>query len=291
VARRSAQVPLRRAGPFIRVAARISTMLLLVGVLYVGLVQRDIVRSPLDPAARGDLALARSTRDGLRVLFVGNSLTYRNDMPALVHELAAGDSAAAPVFTVHYAAPNWSLKAASEDDGLKDLLREVDWDVVVLQERSNLPSRSPDLRREEIEPFARALDSAIDAVGAETVLFMTWAYEHGDRRSVDGDSYAAMQERLREGYTDLAADLSAQIAPVGLAWAEALARDPRLRLWAEDGLHPSRLGSYLAACVFYGLITARDPTGSRFTAGLAPMQAHDVQQVAADVLASDEPRP
>ena len=35
----------------------------------------------------------------------------------------------------------------------------------------------------------------------------------------------------------------------------------RLPLHLEDGSHPTPLGSYLAACVFYAVLYGRDPTG------------------------------
>jgi uncharacterized protein DUF4886 len=289
VANSSCKRPLSRAGRVVRVTARASIGLLLAGVVYVGLVQLDLVRSPLDPEARGDLALARGKGDGLRVLFIGNSFTFENDLPALVHDLAAGDPEGEPVFGVEYVAPAWSLRRASEDEGLSHLLDEVRWDIVVLQERSQLPSLPSDRRRVEIEPFARVLDAKISAIGAKTVLFMTWGYERGDDENVQGDTYTAMQERLRDGYTELGADLSASVAPVGLAWAEAVGRSPQLDLWARDGRHPTRAGSYLAACVLYGVLAARDPSGSRFTAGLEPALARELQQVASDVLARQEP--
>ena len=72
----------------------------------------------------------------MRVLFVGNSFTASNSMPELVGRLAAGDEGAKPIFAVRYAAPGWSLRAASEDGALTSLLRDVDWDVVVLQAAS-----------------------------------------------------------------------------------------------------------------------------------------------------------
>ena len=72
----------------------------------------------------------------MRVLFVGNSFTASNSMPELVGRLAAGDEGAKPIFAVRYAAPGWSLRAASEDGALTSLSRDVDWDVVVLQEKS-----------------------------------------------------------------------------------------------------------------------------------------------------------
>jgi hypothetical protein len=251
--------------------------------LYAGLVHIGLARSLLAPTLRGDIALARSDRPGMRVLFVGNSFTFRNSLPALVRDLAAGDPGATPIISVEYAAPGWSLHQANKDDGLGELLQEVHWDVVVLQEKSWLLSLPEERWRREMYPAARDLRDKISAAGARTVLFMTWGYARGDRWHEPHDTYAAMQGRLAYGYSKLGAELGAQVAPAGLAWAEALRREPSLDLWAGDGQHPGRLGSYLAACVFYAMFSGREPTRSRFTAGVEPRQAHLLQQIAASV--------
>jgi uncharacterized protein DUF4886 len=254
--------------------------------LYAGLVHIGLARSLLAPNLRGDIALARGDRPGLRVLFVGNSFTFKNSLPALVHDLAAGDPGATAIFAVEYAAPGWSLHQAANDDGLAKLLREVHWDVVVLQEKSWLLSFPADRWRRETYPSARELHEKISDAGARTLLFMTWGYVRGDRWHEPHDTYAAMQSRLANGYSKLGAELGAQVAPAGLAWAEALRREPSLDLWAGDGEHPGRLGSYLAACVFYAALSGREPTRSRFTAGIAPEQARLLQQIAESVLRS-----
>jgi hypothetical protein len=251
--------------------------------LYSGLVHIGLARSLLAPNLRGDIGLARSDRPGLRVLFVGNSFTFKNSLPAIVHELAAADPGATPIFSVEYAAGGWSLHQANKDDGLDKLLRDVHWDVVVLQEKSWLLSLPEEQWRRETYPAARALHEKIAAAGARTVLFMTWGYVRGDRWHEPHDTYAAMQARLAEGYSKLGAELGAQVAPAGLAWAEALRREPSLDLWAGDGQHPGRLGSYLAACVFYAMLSGREPTRSRFTAGIQPGQARLFQRVAGNV--------
>ena len=248
--------------------------------LYSGLVHIGLARSLLAPNLRGDIALARSDRPGIRVLFVGNSFTFTNSLPALVHELAAGDTGATPIFSVEYAAGGWSLHQANEDEGLDKLLQEVHWDVVVLQEKSWVLSLPEDHWRRETYPAARDLHEKISAVGARTVLFMTWGYVRGDRWHEPHDTYAAMQARLADGYSELGAELGAQVAPAGLAWAEALRREPSLHLWAGDGQHPGRLGSYLAACVFYAMFSGREPTQSSFTAGIQLGQARLFQRVA-----------
>jgi uncharacterized protein DUF4886 len=257
--------------------------------LYAGLVRVGLARSLLAPTLRGDIALARGDRPGLRVLFVGNSFTFKNSLPKMVHELAAGDRGATPIFAVEYAAPGWSLHQADGDGGLAKLLREVRWDAVVLQEKSWLLSFPEDRWRRETYPAARELHEKITAVGARTILFMTWGYALGDRWHEPHDTYAGMQARLADGYSKLGAALGAKVAPAGLAWAEALRQDASLDLWADDGKHPGRLGSYLAACVFYGELSGREQARSHFTAGIEPEKVRLLQQVAEDVRESEVP--
>ena len=264
----------------IRLLACASVGVVLGVSVYVGLVQSGLAPSPFDPLVRGDIALARSARPGLRVLFVGNSFTFRNGLARMVHDLAVYDRGGPQLFAVEYAAPGWSFEDAANDDGLTRLLQDVRWNVVVLQEQSQLLSFAREEWQRETYPFARALQNEITRDGAHTLLFMTWGYKRGDQHNWPGDSFAGMQRRLSEGYSALAAELRASVAPAGLAWAEALRQRPGLDLWESDGKHPNRHGSYLAACVFYGILTGRDPVRSTFTAGLQPSDARFLQGVA-----------
>jgi hypothetical protein len=252
--------------------------------LYIGLVGLGLARNPFDPVARGDVALARSARPGLRVLFVGNSFTFRNALAGMVHDLAVYDRGGPQLFAVEYAAPGWSLENAARSTGLAHVLEDVRWNVVVLQEQSQLLSFSRPEWQRETYPFARSLQDRISRDGARTLLFMTWGYRLGDRHNRPDDTYLAMQERLSQGYSELAAELPAAVTPAGLAWAEALRERPGLDLWASDGRHPNSAGSYLAACVFYKVLTGRDPSRSTFTAGLRPAEARFLQGIAAAVV-------
>jgi hypothetical protein len=260
-----------------------ATLLVIAGILlgisaYAGLVKVGLARNPFAPVAAGDLRLARSDRDGVRVLFVGNSLTFRNDLPALVHGLGRRK----PIFAGSFTAPGWQLRQFAGDHELDRLLRDVHWDVVVLQEQSQIPSFPADDRAREFTPYVERLTDEARRSGAQPLLFVTWAHRTGDRRNVSGDTYAAMQQRVVDGYWGAARAASAAVAPVGVAWAEALRRRPRLELWAWDGTHPSRAGSYLAVCVFYALLTRHSPVGNAYSAGLEPAEARLLQRVAWD---------
>lgn len=134
---------------------------------------------------------------------------------------------------------------------------------------------------------SRALRREIALAGGRTLLFMTWGYKNGDEGNLPGDTFDAMQARLAQGYAKLGAQLNAPVAPVGLAWAEALRREPGLDLWARDGEHPNASGSFLAACVLYRLLSGRDPSGSVFTGGVPLIRARFLQDVADDVVRAE----
>ena len=249
-----------------------------------------VIPNPFGPVVKGDLALARGDQDGLRVLFVGNSLTSVNGMPSLVRQLAQSDGNAQPLFVVQYTRDGGTLQQASRDKRLTRLLREVRWDYVVLQEQSEIPAFPLAVRQRLMDTSVSVLVRKIRSAGGRPVLFMTWGYRGGDRRYRADDTYWAMQERLEQGYREVAAATHAAVAPVGVAWADAVGRQPDISLWARDGKHPSKAGSYLAACVFYALLSGQhESTASSFTGGIAPTQAHFLQWIAFERVARTKP--
>ncbi len=268
---RAASEGVSRTGRAVRLTA------VVVAGLLVGLVGHALI-FPSNPVS-GDLDLARSPRPGLRVLFVGNTLTADNSMTTMVRRLAESDRQAAPIFAVQYARRGSTLEDALDDRKLRDLLARERWSHVILQEHSEAVSRRGD-REARTFPAAIALERLSSGSGAQTLLFASWGYREGDEEAVPGDTYGAMQSRVSRGYFELASRLPAVMAPVGFAWEEALRRQPQLNLWGDDGRRPSLTGSYLTACVLYAQLTNRDPTGSRFMAGLDRAQAQSLQRIA-----------
>jgi hypothetical protein len=232
-----------------------------------------------------DVAGARSDRPGMRVLFVGNSLTFVNDMPKLLMRLVASDPANRPLFAARYAPGGSRLELDVGKQALDDLLEQVRWDDVVLQENSSIPSYDLATRERYMYPAARTLVAQIRARAMQPLFFLTWGYRDGNTAGGYPDSYRAMQDRLTTGYDDIAGQLAVPIAPVGTAWAAALAERPSLDLWQPDGLHPSLGGSYLTACVFYALLYHRDPASS-YTAGLPRSEAAFLQRIARTIVSA-----
>ena len=66
---------------------------------------------------------------------------------------------------------------------------------------------------------------------------------------------------LNGAYLDIAKELGAEVAPVGIAWKMALNADPPFVLHRSDKSHPNPTGTYLAACVFYATLLDKSPVG------------------------------
>jgi len=210
----------------------------------------------------------------LRVLFVGNSYTFYNDLPGLVRRLGAADEPPVPIDDSMTARPGYSLEHHWREERERGKIRGGEWDFVVLQEQSQLPLR----HRDRMLEHAALLAGAAREAGARPVMYMTWAPA---RRP-------GMIEILADAYTEVAGELDAALAPVGRAWQRALERRPELELHGVDGSHPNPRGSYLAACVLYATLTGRDPRGlpTLDLEGLTAEDAAFLQEVASETVAS-----
>lgn len=218
-----------------------------------------------------------------RVLFVGNSLTFANDLPEVFAELAR--SGGLEVEVDMSAQAGWTCSDHATSAVTFDKIEQQDWDFVILQEQSTLPALA-DQREEQMVPAVRLLDEKIREGGANTVLFMTWGRRDGQPGAGLGD-FAEMQAHLQAGYTVVANELDIRVAPVGVAWQHALAQDPQLGLWQQDGLHPAQEGTYLSACVFYAVLFQQSPEGLTYRAGLSEERARFLQAIAAETVLED----
>jgi hypothetical protein len=187
-----------------------------------------------------------------RVLFIGNSFTARNDVPEMIASMAARRGRAMRHQLV--SAGGASLQRHWNKGDALEAIRTGGHDLVVLQEQSTLPIKSPQRMRDAVMLFHQA----IHAARAETVLYMTWARQHSPQS----------QEAITRAYVSIGREIGAHVAPAGIAWEVFLKDERRPRhivLHDRDGSHPTRAGSFLAACVLYGTLFADSPVGIDIT--------------------------
>ena len=238
---------------------------------------------PLGVAAQTRQSAPAPKQDSLRLLFIGNSYTYYNDLPTMVYEIAKTQKKKLSVKSITKGGER--LRGHLKNDKVRKALTEEHWDFVILQEQSSDPARQSESVIANIYPAARELDSLIHVGSPEarTIFYMTWGHKYGTTHKIENYplvyTYEGMQERIKTTYLEMTYRNKASCAPVGMAWKRVREERPEYQLYNQDLSHPSPLGSYLAANVIYTtLFPAQYQTS--YTAGFAPEQAEYIQQVA-----------
>ena len=233
-----------------------------------------------------NIALAQTTK---KVLFLGNSYTYVNNLPLLIDSLAVsnGDVLIKDQNTIG----GYTLEGHSTNSNSLAKISSQDWDFVILQDQSQRPSFPPSQVEVDVFPYATVLNDSVISNNqcSKTLFFMTWGRQNGDQANCPSYAplctYDGMQERLRESYLQMGVDNFSSVAPVGVAWKKTreLTGDT-INLYSSDESHPSIYGSYLAACVFYASIFEKSPIGISFTSSLPETTALLLQTIADSVV-------
>lgn len=212
-------------------------------------------------------SIGGSNQPPKKVLFIGNSYTdFNNGLDYQLLKFAPNSEAE------RISPGGYTLQNHWEDANTLQTIRTGDWDVVILQEQSQTPVTD----YKAFAEYTQKLNEEIKASGAETILFMTW-------ERPDSIQYGVTTSQLANNYTFLGQQLGIKVAPVGLAFANALQERPTLVLYSEDG-HPTLQGTYLAAAVFYGIIYDQSPVGINYNAGMSDEDALFLQNIAARAL-------
>ncbi|MCC6263569.1 MAG: hypothetical protein IT169_08330 [Bryobacterales bacterium] len=209
--------------------------------------------SGLRAAAFG--AQIEAPRKALRVLFIGNSYTYLNNLPGILEKIAAAESEGPAIETEGSLSGGKTLQWHWEQGKALEAIRKGGWDFVVIQELSTLGYGTPKGGTPRIHDpaayfkYATLFDEEIRKAGARTVLYATWAR----------DGYPEQQRRLDDAFVQFARKVKAGIVPAGLAWTVTRLEAPSIRLYTPDRSHPTAAATYLNALLFYQCLTGRAP--------------------------------
>ncbi|MRR24444.1 SGNH/GDSL hydrolase family protein [bacterium] len=189
---------------------------------------------------------AQEVKDTLRVLFVGNSYTYFENLPQVVSVLSGKTGTV--LLTRKVTAGGAKLSEhwrGARGLNTREEINNGKYDIVVLQEWSLGTVNEKD----SAEYYLGLFSGLIRNNGAKPYYYLTWAREKSPEQ----------QETISRVYRETAAANGAKVVPVGEAWAAARAERPDFRLYFPDGSHPAELGTYLAACVFVAVLTGELP--------------------------------
>lgn len=184
----------------------------------------------------------------MRILMLGNSFTFVNNMPFMLSNLTGAE-------VVHHtrggACLAEQLNPKTHLGGLTQAaLKNKKWAYVILQEMSNGPITA----KESFLKNVRLLCEKIRSNGATPILYATWAYQKGGKQLKSfGMDYDEMYQKMYETYHEAADQNGALIADVGKRFYEIADQKD---IFAEDGCHPNTLGSQIAAQVIADVILA-----------------------------------
>ncbi len=219
------------------------------------------------------IQLVHAQEETTKVLFLGNSYTAYNNLPQLVSDCAA--SAGFEMSTGSNTPGGTTFQAHTQNTTSQTLIQQGDWDFVVLQEQSQIPSFPLSQVESQCFPFAETLNNQIIEFNecAETIFYMTWGRENGDSQNCPNwppvCTYEGMDDLLAERYMTMAQDNEAIVSPVGALWRQIRTNHPEIDLYSSDGSHPSAVGSYAAAVAFFVTIFRADPTTINFDFNLS----------------------
>lgn len=187
----------------------------------------------------------------MKILFIGNSHTYMNDMPELTRQMienATGEQT--QVFMLAYSGKSlkWHMKEEYFSERF-DILHGH-YDYCIIQECAH-----PLTDFEDTIKYTHEIIELCKQVGTIPVIFETWAEKKKP------ENQAEMNRRYRK----IATDENVTIAPIGEVWSEVqkeIENDSEMDLYYKDGAHASPIGDYLIAMTITKTITDKLPSDS-----------------------------
>ncbi len=179
-----------------------------------------------------------------RVLFIGNSHTFYNDMPKLFADICRENGCGVAVTMLAHGGKGWDFHLKEPEVRFNILYGG--YDAVVLQHTAH-PMGDLDV----MEACGKELVAWVAQSGARPILYMTWTARE------DGE---AAQPQMAEAYRRLQRQTGCELAPVGEVWWEYHGKHPETELYDGDGRHASLAGSRLAAAVIADVYLKGKPT-------------------------------
>ena len=229
-----------------------------------------VLNQPMTPHAAWlkvvDLFDERPSR---RILLVGNSRTYFNDMPGMLRAIADAEGEPNKFQIKMEAFGGATFESHWNNPKTQAALTET-WDDAIFQTESG--TQVNEASEQSFRRFGKLLVNAVKLKGSQPRIVVNWGYgpEIFSDGDPDGIERATYSQKIQRSTAEFCEDTNAVPVNVGSAWARVTREHPEIRL-TEDGNHPTVAGSYLYALVLYAELTKRSVSDATFTPnGLDP---------------------
>jgi len=217
-----------------------------------------------------------------KILFIGNSITYYNQMPAIFKSMAEAGGKNTYVF--QWVQGGVVLGYFALNPIAPEVIYKTKWDYVILQD-GDYHIIYPE-EHQRLAGYVNSLKNLILGNNPDTkILFhMLHALKDGLFHDNVYYDYTAFTQKIIEGTTAFAKLVDLKISPVGIAWNDIVVNHPEIELYNPDNMHPTYAGSYLIACVNYSAIFKTSCVGNSFSGNLSADDARTIQTVASETV-------
>ncbi|MBK8496869.1 MAG: SGNH/GDSL hydrolase family protein [Chitinophagaceae bacterium] len=205
---------------------------IIVGLIFLSIVAGACKKAKPAQTPPGIIILSDSAKS---ILFVGNSLTFYNDLPGLVAK--AGRDNGVEIKTEMIAYPNYALEDHWNDGQIQTLIASKKYDFVVVQQG---PSSQSDGRISLLD-YGGRIKGVCAANNTKLAFFMVWP-AFANFHTFDG---------VIKNYTDAAAATNSLLCPVGKLWKDYFLSTGDYSYYGPDMFHPSLKGSENAAKIIF----------------------------------------
>ena len=176
-----------------------------------------------------------ATDSAKTILFIGNSLTYANDIPGLVAQL--GKENGAEITTEMIAHPDYTLEDHWNSGQLQNYLAGKHYDFVIVQQGAC----GPDDDRIILMDFGTRISRLCKKNNSRLAFFMVWP-DFSNLHTFD---------RVIRNYNDAAIATNALLCPIGQLWRQHFLETGNYSYYSSDKFHPSKKGSKVAALIIF----------------------------------------
>ncbi len=244
-----------------------------------------------DQSSEWDIIREKANGEGIKILFIGDSLTHYNEMPQIFAALCK--AAGKKVIADRQTKGGTGIAMFREDPALwktvSDKIASDKWDIIVYQPNRNNPVMTEYFPYYPWKEYSAAKD-LVDLIKANGAIPLQYSSFGVNKGYVTRSGYTKRMSRaehtnLVTAYNAAVSDmLGSKTVYTGVTFNSLLASDARLGLYHTDNSHPSPAGSYLVAADFYAVIFGESPADINFTNGLDASLAATLRAAAAELL-------
>lgn len=211
------------------------------------------------------------------ILFVGNSLTYKHDIPAIIQNMITSDGA----YCAYIQDTPGGSKLYEHELKFKANIEKYDFTHIILQENSSGTINGYDLFETAVKDYAKLVEDR----DVQLILYQTWAY---NVERWNGLTKYEMTQRIVDAYDIVGKMVNAKITRSGEAFKAYELFDNTLPSLYDDMNHQSVYGAYLSACMHYSTLTKRPASSNTFRYEEIELEIQELIQRIADSISFAE---